>query len=263
MGRYRRIISLSPAVTEILYMIGESDNIAGTSAFCVHPEDARKKRKVGSYGTVSWDLVSQIDPDAVFTISGYPHAIYEKLSEKYHVVEFDLPSTVAGVLDLVMKVGFEVDEPDASRSLYQKLLRSIPDPVDGEMTSYIELDLGGPVSFGTYSYITDALSLMRIPSIYRKERKEWLQPDFDYVESMDPDIIIFEPKMFRSLSPDDVVRERGWTDLRAYRNGNVYVTPSKYDFFAHHGPSFITDVLPWINKIKENSIRNKKDHIDA
>ncbi|CAC11589.1 conserved hypothetical protein [Thermoplasma acidophilum] len=263
MGRYSRIVSLSPAVTEILYMIGESDNIAGNSAFCVHPEEARKKKKVGSYGTVSWDILSKIDPDAVFLISGYPHALYEKLSEKYHVVEFELPSTVAGILDLVMKVGFEVDSLDASRDLYHKLLRSIPEATNDVMTGYIELDLGGPVSFGSYSYITDALSLMRIQSIYQRERREWLQPDFGYVKSMDPDIIIFEPKMFRSVSPDDIIRERGWTDLRAYRNGNVYVTPSKYDFFAHHGPSFITDVLPWINKIKNDSLKNKKDHIDA
>ena len=263
MGKYSKIVSLSPAVTEILYMIGESDNIAGTSAFCVHPEDARNKRKVGSYGTVSMDLLSQIDPDVIFIISGYPHALYEKLSQSYNVVEFELPSTVAGIADLVMRVGFEVDSIKEARDLYHRLLRSIPVPVEGDMTSYIELDLGGPVSFGAYSYITDALTFMGIPSIYADHRKEWLEPDFNFVRKADPDVIIFEPKMFRSLSVESIMKERGWTEMKAYKNGNVYVTPSKYDFFAHHGPSFITDVLPWINKIKENFVKNKNDHIDA
>ncbi|BAB60218.1 hypothetical protein [Thermoplasma volcanium GSS1] len=256
MPRYERIVSLSPAITEILFMIGLGEYVIGDSAFCVRPDKARRIRKVGSYGTVRMEILEEIDPDVIFTISGFPHNLSTLLSEKFNVKELKLPSNVAGILNLVMEVGYETDAVEEARELYRNLVEQIGKINYKVGTVYIELDLGGPVSFGAYSYITDALYLKGLNSIYQGERREWLTPDFSYVKKMDPDIIIFEPKMFRSIDEDKIVNERGWSDLKAVKNDNVFVTPGNYDFFAHHGPSFITEVLPWIDTIIEKS-KNK------
>ena len=66
-----RIISFSPAVTESLFMLGLGPSIVGVSAFCARPPEARKKRSVGSYNSVSTDLLRSLKPDLIFTVTGY------------------------------------------------------------------------------------------------------------------------------------------------------------------------------------------------
>ncbi|MEM3318097.1 MAG: ABC transporter substrate-binding protein, partial [Thermoplasmatales archaeon] len=82
--------------------------------------------------------------------------------------------------------------------------------------------------------------------------KEWIVPDFKFVEQEDPDVIIFEPKMFSKRDSsilERIAKQRGWDKLSAFKRGNVFVTPGEYDFFAHHGPSLIREVIPWLSMI--------------
>lgn len=125
--------------------------------------------------------------------------------------------------------------------------------IGDEKTVYFECNLGGPVTFGSLSYITDVLGFMNLRSIYSNVAKEWLYPDFDFVIEMDPDVVIIEPKMFAKRAEnlvEKMVKDRGWDELAAFKNGRIYVTPGKYDFFAHHGPSLIREVLPWLERIQ-------------
>jgi len=115
---------------------------------------------------------------------------------------------------------------------------------------YVEVDLGGPVTFGAYSYITDALSIVGARNIFADHACEWEKPDFDVVLQRDPEVIIYEPKMFRSKTLGevlDMLGTRGWSKLSALTHGRVYITPAPYDFLAHHGPSFILKAIPWLD----------------
>ena len=136
-------------------------------------------------------------------------------------------------------------------------LRSVPG-----LRSYVEIDLGGPVSFGLYSYITDAFRLLGSPHVYEERWSEWLRSDFAWVRDQDPDVIVYEPKMFSGASEGDVARiiqSRRWEGLKAAKLRNVFVAPGPLDFLAHHGPSFITQALPWL----EGRLRMAKEKIES
>jgi ABC-type Fe3+-hydroxamate transport system substrate-binding protein len=119
---------------------------------------------------------------------------------------------------------------------------------------YVEIDFAEPVTFGAYSYITDAIALLGGHNIYGTELAEWLSPDFNQVAEIDPDVIFYEAKMFKPFTDNDLarlIRSRSWDNVRAARNGRVYLAPRPYDFLAHHGPSFITQAIPWLsNRLK-------------
>ena len=44
---YKRIISLSPHITEIIYALGQQDRLTGVTDFCTYPPQAQEKEKVG------------------------------------------------------------------------------------------------------------------------------------------------------------------------------------------------------------------------
>ncbi len=248
-----RIISLSPSVTEILFELGLGENVVGVTPFCVRPPDARKKRKVASYGYASVEQFRKLKPDLILTVTGYQNQVADQLSGNFNLFSFRLPSSLSGVLDLVTKVGIVTGEEEKGRLLEMELWDRTKDIKRGKLSSvYFECDLGGPVSFGSLSYITDVLRFMNFKSIYSAEYREWLTPDFEYVKREDPDYLIFEPKMFARREEkmiQKMLSSRGWEALSACRNNRVYVTPGNFDFLAHHGPSLIREVLPWLERI--------------
>lgn len=247
-----RIISLSPAVTEILYELGMGDRIVGLSAFCSRPAETSSVRKVGSYGSARIEVIEELRPDVIFTVTGYPVDFAGKLSKKFPVYVFELPSSVAGIVELVNRVGTVTKRSrEASRIEYELLSRLGRIRRVKNKSAYVEIDLGGPVSFGFRSYITDALSLLGLESVYGLHDREWLEPDPGYVMSSDPDFIFYEPKMYSRFSQSDLdklVHRRGWDKLKAVRNGAIYCTPGPLDFLAHHGPTFIREVMPWLEQ---------------
>lgn len=256
-----RIVSFSPAATESLFLLGLGEKIAGVSAFCARPAAAGSKRRLGSYNTVRTEVLDETKPDLIFTVTGYQRDFALKLSRRYPVYPLELPVSVAGIVDFVVKVGLVGGRPEQGRELAAGLLRKAGSL--GRVTNlrgYVEMDLGGPVSFGSYSYITDAFRFLGCSLVYEDEPSEWLAPDLAWVRAQDPDLVVYEPKMYSGFREEEVgqiLTRRGWEQMRAAKLGNVYVTPGPLDFLAHHGPSFITEALPWL----ERKLRMAKERI--
>lgn len=254
----RRIISLSPAVTEILFELGLGDRIVGVSAFCGRPDEAKTIRKVGSYGSARIQVIEELKPDVIFTISGYPEEFASKLAEKFPVYMFPLPSSTSGIIDLVNKVGVVTKRLEEASSIEKDLIGIMAsERRSWNLTAYLEIDLGGPVTFGLRSYITDALLHVGVTSMYGSRDAEWIEPDLQGISEYDPDIIFYEPKMyskFSDINRRSLLEKRGWANLAAVRSGRFFVSPGPLDFIAHHGPTFIREVLPWMNKKIEETL---------
>lgn len=247
-----RIISFSPAVTETLFLLGLGDAVVGVSPYCVRPREARNRRKVGSYNTARPELLKELQPDLIFTVTGYQRKFAMTLAKSFPVYPLELPVSVAGILDFVGKVGLVAGVPSPARRLVRELMETLVAlPAHPRVSVYVEIDFGEPVTFGTYSYITDGLHLLGARNIFREVSSEWLTPPFEEVTRANPDFLLYEAKMYADFEEADLqalLEARGWTELRAVREGNVLLMPRPHDFLAHHGPSFISVVLPWLSE---------------
>lgn len=67
-GEYRRIVSLAPSHTELLYAIGWGDRLVGVSDYCDYPAEARSKPRVGAQETLSVERVLALKPDLVLAV---------------------------------------------------------------------------------------------------------------------------------------------------------------------------------------------------
>lgn len=253
--RCERLVSFSPAITESLFLMGLGEKVVGVSAFCVRPAEARSKAILGSYSSTNLDRLRALRPDLVLTTTGYQRPFAERLSGLFRVYAIPLPSTVASLIAGCAEAGLVAGYPEQARELEASLLGALARVLaqgPRKARVYVEIDLGGPITFGAYSYITDALALLGARNIFADRPSEWLQPDFSLVKQLEPDVIVYEPKMFRPLDQAAVLQRlkgRGWGELRALKEGRLHVTPGPYDFLAHHGPSFITEALPWLQGV--------------
>jgi len=65
----RRIVSLVPGVTEMLYAIGAEDRLVGRTDFCDYPPEARSKASVGGTVSPSLEVLVTLKPDLVVATS--------------------------------------------------------------------------------------------------------------------------------------------------------------------------------------------------
>ncbi len=254
--KLERIISFSPAVTETLFLLGAGEKIAGVSAFCARPPEARRKKVLGSYNTVEKRVLEEIKPDIIFTTTGYQRDFAMGLGKDFPVYAVELPVSVPGIIDMVIKVGLITARIGEATELSRRLEEVLSElkPLHGKRTVYLEIDFNGPVSFGAYSYITDGLRQLGVESIFGNEPCEWLTPDLEVVRQSDPEAIVYEAKMFSHFGSKEfgeLIRKRGWAGLRAVKGNLAFLAPGPLDFFAHHGPSFITTAMPWLRNCLE------------
>ena len=245
--RPERIVSLSPALTEILYMLGLEDRIAGVSIFCHKPPEAEEKPKVGSYYKVMYSRLEELKPDLVLVTTGAQLRVIGELVERgYTVYPIPLPVTMTGVVDQVLHLGIVTGRLGRARelafSLMEELL-SLKGALKG-VKVYYEVFLGGPVSFGGHTYLADAMHLMGASTPFQEERTTWVvNPSPSTISRFDPDIILYEGSPYAKKTIEDVIKdfqERGLGSLRALKEKRIILLEP--DTLAHYGPSLIKDL---------------------
>jgi ABC-type Fe3+-hydroxamate transport system substrate-binding protein len=62
----KRIISLIPSQTELLYSLGLNEEVVGITKFCVHPEEwFRSKQRVGGTKKIDFEKITALKPDLI------------------------------------------------------------------------------------------------------------------------------------------------------------------------------------------------------
>ncbi len=88
----KRIISLVPSQTELLYDLGLEEEVVGITKFCIHPQQwFKKKEKVGGTKNFWFDKIDKLNPDLIIgnKEENYEEGIAE-LDKKYPVWMSDI-----------------------------------------------------------------------------------------------------------------------------------------------------------------------------
>jgi len=237
----RRIVSLAPALTETLFMIGLGDRVVGVSRFCNKPNEARNRPRVGAYLDINLKLLKLLKPDIVLVTTGAQRAIYSLLEgAKIKYFPIPLPVSVYGVIDLVIVTSTVVGKVDEGRELAEKIneeLHSIKTPWT-KMRVYYEVDLGGPVTVGAHTFIDHALQFINLENIMHDVRSSYVTPNYDLVAERNPDVIIIESGSEAKPNVRQVLNRfeaAGLTHLKAVRRNRLVLL--EHNTLSHYGPS--------------------------
>jgi len=61
----RRIVSLAPHITEIIFKLGAGDHLVGRTDFCTYPPEAKKIPSVGGYLNTDYEAIVRLHPDLI------------------------------------------------------------------------------------------------------------------------------------------------------------------------------------------------------
>ncbi|MFX1238423.1 MAG: ABC transporter substrate-binding protein [Promethearchaeota archaeon] len=102
-----RIISLSPSITETLYLLGIEDRVVGVSSYCNYPEEVANKTDVGGFTTPDLEIMAGLDPDLI--ISAYSAWNEEEIA---NLEQFGCPLVIIlanTIEEIIDKIGVLAD----------------------------------------------------------------------------------------------------------------------------------------------------------
>lgn len=116
--RPRRIVSLVPSVTELLYSLQLDEQVAGITKFCVHPEHwFKQKARVGGTKTVKADAIHQVQPDLI--LANKEENVKDQIDElaKHYPVWVSDVNNLSDALDMIQQTGIITGTIDKATEL--------------------------------------------------------------------------------------------------------------------------------------------------
>ena len=78
----RRVVSLSPNLTELVFALGFGSNLVGRSSACDYPPGVGDIPVVGGFGRTNWEVLESLRPDLVLATDLEKPGMLGRLQEK-------------------------------------------------------------------------------------------------------------------------------------------------------------------------------------
>lgn len=118
----RRIVSLVPSQTELLFDLGLGDRVVGITKFCIHPDEwFKSKNKVGGTKNVSVEKVLALQPDLI--IGNKEENDKENIEELEKIAPVWMSDivTLEDSIDMIQKLGELLSVEIQSNKIIQNL----------------------------------------------------------------------------------------------------------------------------------------------
>lgn len=136
----RRIVSLVPSQTELLYDLGCKDRVVGITKFCIHPDKwFREKTRVGGTKQLNFDRIAELEPDLIIANKEEnTKDDIERLALDYPVYISDI-SNVDDALKMIQAIGQIVNESNRAQVLSNQILNDYQSwpQLDGKVLYFI------------------------------------------------------------------------------------------------------------------------------
>lgn len=218
----KRIVSLMPSNTEILFALGAGNQVVGVTDQDNYPEQAEKLPKVGGF-KVNVEKIVSLNPDLVVANSGNEKEALDQLkSMGIPVLVTDAQSIkeVYKAIHLVSLATNRAREADnlvanmekEARTIYGKVVNI---PEDQKAKVWFELD-SNLYTVGGDTFLNELIELAGGKNV-ASGLKGWPKVSPEQVVKWNPDVI------FTTYGGVEEIKERqGWQSLAAVKGNRVY-----------------------------------------
>jgi ABC-type Fe3+-hydroxamate transport system substrate-binding protein len=196
----KRIISLVPSQTELLFYLGLSGSIAGVTKFCIHPkEQAIHKCIIGGTKNFRFDVIEIIEPDLIIgnKEENYPEGI-ATLAEKYPVWMSDI-SSLQDALEMIHAVGEITQTATLATGLVSKIQFSLQHVAPRSIKTVVYLIWKSPwMVAGKNTFITSWMEEIGLLNLISAERYPTVSTE--QLQQLNPQLVLLssEPYPFKA-----------------------------------------------------------------
>ncbi|GJL49805.1 MAG: ABC transporter substrate-binding protein [Nitrospirales bacterium] len=238
----KRIISLAPSITEILFAIGLNDEIVGVTEFCDYPERAKEKTVVG-YTQPNIELVVSLQPDLILAPKSFMRADLLKKLEQLKIPTFILePHTVEEIMAHMKLLGRMVGRSEAANehtTTLRKNIAVLSNSLKGKNRPSLLYVLNSEplITVGPGSFIHHLIELAGGRNVAEQATTPYPRLTMEEVLRQNPDILLFPIGQSEGIPQAEQDQWKRWTTITAVKEHKLYQVQS--DLLNRPGPRII------------------------
>lgn len=244
----QRVVSLSPAVTEIIFALGGDDLLVGRTDFCKYPDEAQQIESIGGISNINIEKILTLKPDLVISGSMVP----KKSAEHLDAMGIPLACVIEkaqydGLYENIQRIGNLINRRHEADSLVNLLKNGIldikTDTLAKRPTLYYVVGFGAAGNFtaGGNTFINEIIQMAGAENI-ANDIKGW-NYSLEALMQADPDYILI-----RQEDAETFVKTSPYTDLTAVKSGNVIpIESGLIDLQVPRNIEAIKLIHKWVN----------------
>lgn len=239
-----RIVSLSPATTEILCMLGLEKEIVGVTTRCDYPKSMLKKPKIGGFLSPNLEAVAAAKPSLVVGIG------YEGSPQKDRISQLcknslwiNSPDSIQSIKTAVLKIG-QATGKETQAQAWIKTLQNLPNRQGKKTKSTMVIIWASPLMVaGDKTFIHDLIRYAGgVASLKNTTNYPKINPEI--LINANPDVILVTDASII----DALQKIPGITTLKAYKTKHILLINA--DLCVRPGPRLLEAIAELKDKLK-------------
>ena len=224
-----RIVSCSPAHSEIICLLGRQDLIIGKTTYCDFPKDILEEKPViGSWIKLNYELIEELKPDLIITNNIVQEKIARKLKESGFNVYHSDPVTLEMIYADILEIGKIVNEKKRAVDLVNNIKKQLDEIKENKPSKilkpkvYIEEWHDPPTISG--NWIPELVEIAGGDYGLITSGKRSIPISIDKLFKYNPEKIIVSWCGFgEKVDTIQVLNRSGWDLLNAIKNKQIFV----------------------------------------
>ena len=244
-ARPARIVSLAPAITEVLFAVGAGPQVVGVTEFCNYPPEAQEGREVvGGFSaeSMSVEKIIALKPDLVFA-EGAAHAPVTGALQAAGVQVFNFdPKDFAGIYANILAAGALTGNASQAGQVVAGMQARVAKvtaiaaniPLDQRVKVFYEVWDEPLMTAGPATFIGQVVEMAGGLNIFADVQEQYPTISAEAVVARAPQVIVGPSTHVDGLTVEKIAGRPGWASLPAVKEGRVAIVDG--DIISRGGP---------------------------
>ncbi len=239
----KRVVSLIPSITEMVFLLGQGDLVVGTPDYSNRPDAAKNVPIIGSYARPDLERIVALTPDlCLASLDGNPPYVVRRLESLGIPVIILNPRDIEGVEDAMLLLGRLLGARAKAEGIvsHMKARCAIVDNAVAKIHHrprvFFQIDASPIISAGRGTFIDTLITRAGGINLARGARA-YPRYSWEDIIAMHPEVVLIA-SMAGGYSRDDLLSLwLKWPQVPAVKNGRVYVVDA--DLFDRPVPRLV------------------------
>ncbi len=228
----RRIVSMAPSNTEILFAIGAGSQVVGRDEFSDYPAEAKQIQSIGgSFGKYNNETIVNLKPDLVLASEiNTPEQVKALQDLGLNVYYLPNPKTLDEMYQNLQTVGKLTGHTAGADTLINSLktrVQALETKLAGvkeRPSVYYELDYSDPTApytSGPGTFVDLLIQKAGGQNIGSDLKDAWAKVSVEQIIVKNPDIILLGDGAY-GITVESVKQRPGWENIQAVKDNQIY-----------------------------------------
>ncbi len=264
----QRVISMAPAITEIVFALGKGGQLVGVTRFCDYPDAALKIAKIGGLLDMNMETLLALTPEVVIA---YPEQYAKvKLIESRARLLVVKHKTLSDLFDSILKIGGVLNAEKKAHEMVFSIKSKLTAVAAGtgskkKIRTLIIAgrnadELKNMYIVGRSDFLNELLEIAGGINVYQGE-VDYPNISMETVIFLDPELILEISAFYEGINDKKIFKLwRPFTMLQAVRNQRIKII--KKSFWLRPGSRIgliaeeLADILGSVEKLEKSVIEN-------